>query len=590
MGRTIFSLGTAGTEQVQDVVGAMLQNASGVTWTYNDGAGTITPAVDHGGLGGLTDDDHTGYARLAGRASGQILYGGTAASENLRLDGTSHVTAGYVYTLNSYWGVGTATPSYPGHIYQATANCDLLIETGSATATAGLRLKNSDRHWLIYNNGSTSETLVIRDVTAGIDRFNVSTVGGQGYIFTLNAYIGYGIAAPVSPLHLHNTSAASIYMYFTNSNTGSTTADGTNFGLSAAGALILDQRENQPINMYTQDTLRFMIDGSGNAGFITSDVEAWDASFFGFHLGSHASILAQRASSVVWLASNQYYASGARYYRATGATTEITLTAGDGYIRSAASGTIDTTITNYERMYWLGADGATSSGESATATSIYVRKNSGTSRSINAAGTVNASGADYAEYMVKNATCGIIAKGDVCGVDANGKLTDKYDEAKSFVVKSTDPSYVGGDIWGTPEAIGETGFDYNVQEELIPPPTKLLDSEGVPRDPTPEELAAIAAKNVVIQAEMTRRARIRSKIETARARVDRIAFCGQVPVNGVVGAQPGDFLIPLRTGTGGISAAAVTPGLVTFAQYRNRLGVVYKIAQDGRPIIAVRSG
>lgn len=51
---------------------------------------------DHGLLSGLTDDDHTQYARLAGRATGQVLQGGTAASETLTLSSTANATKGNV--------------------------------------------------------------------------------------------------------------------------------------------------------------------------------------------------------------------------------------------------------------------------------------------------------------------------------------------------------------------------------------------------------------------------------------------------------------------------------------------------------------
>lgn len=42
-------------------------------------------ASDHGALTGLGDDDHSQYALLAGRASGQTLNGGTSANEDLVL-------------------------------------------------------------------------------------------------------------------------------------------------------------------------------------------------------------------------------------------------------------------------------------------------------------------------------------------------------------------------------------------------------------------------------------------------------------------------------------------------------------------------
>jgi len=55
-------------------------------------AGSVGSTVqDHGSLGGLTDDDHTQYALLAGRASGQVLIGGTAVTDGLTLQTTSGV-------------------------------------------------------------------------------------------------------------------------------------------------------------------------------------------------------------------------------------------------------------------------------------------------------------------------------------------------------------------------------------------------------------------------------------------------------------------------------------------------------------------
>jgi hypothetical protein len=150
-----------------------------------------------------------------------------------------------------------------------------------------------------------------------------------------------------------------------------------------------------------------------------------------------------------------------------------------------------------------------------------------TLRSINAGGTVNASGADYAEYMVKCSDF-VLAKGDVAGIDANGKLTNVFADAVSFVVKSTDPSYVGNDKWG-------------------------VDLEG-------------------------------DALEAARQLVDRIAFAGQVPVN-VTGAKAGDYIVPVVDGTGikGISVSKPT-----FDQYQLAVGKVIAIDADGRARIIVK--
>ena len=78
-------------------------------------SGVVLPAgVDHGGLGGIADDDHTQYALLAGRATGQNLYGGIAANEDITIEGTSHATKTTSYVIlqptAGNVGIGTVSP------------------------------------------------------------------------------------------------------------------------------------------------------------------------------------------------------------------------------------------------------------------------------------------------------------------------------------------------------------------------------------------------------------------------------------------------------------------------------------------------
>ncbi|MFA6082665.1 MAG: hypothetical protein WC773_04655 [Patescibacteria group bacterium] len=92
--------------------------------------------LDHGlALTGLTDDDHTQYALLAGRSGGQTLIGGTAAGDDLILRATSGVGVGseaIIFQLGSNGanevlratransqgqiGINTVTPVSPLHI------------------------------------------------------------------------------------------------------------------------------------------------------------------------------------------------------------------------------------------------------------------------------------------------------------------------------------------------------------------------------------------------------------------------------------------------------------------------------------------
>ena len=192
-----------------------------------------------------------------------------------------------------------------------------------------------------------------------------------------------------------------------------------------------------------------------------------------------------------------------------------------------------------------------SGGGSAAATGYLIRKNSSTSRSINAAGTINASGADYAEYE-KNGGL-VIAKGSIVGFTAEGVLTLTYADAVRFGVKSTSPSYVGGDTWGNEDAVGERPV--------------------MPRDPTDEQKAQHATDTEAFNV----------RLEAARATVDRIAYSGKVPCN-VTGATPGDYIVATDEG-GAIAGKAIANP--TFEQYRNAVGRVNKVLSDGRAEIAV---
>lgn len=64
---------------------------------HNHSASDGGAQVDHGELLGRTDDDHTQYLLIAGRAGGQTARGGTAPGDDLTIISTSNATKGDVY-------------------------------------------------------------------------------------------------------------------------------------------------------------------------------------------------------------------------------------------------------------------------------------------------------------------------------------------------------------------------------------------------------------------------------------------------------------------------------------------------------------
>lgn len=346
------------------------------------------------------------------------------------------------------------------------------------------------------------------------------------------------------------------------------TINGTSTG---SGGLISTGDDSGILNIQTNETTAITVDASQNVG-IGVTPSAWTSASVA-QLGARGSVWFYSAGSM-HMSLNAYSVAGVDKYIQTDTAADYYQYAGGHFFRYAASGTAGNNISwttgmtldssgnvgigglpenSTQRLYVQGNKSSQGSGSNdsfikltgASGTSQFqfmriddgnyngaacgfsLGRNSSTSRSINAGGTVNASGADYAEYMTKAGSF-TVAKGDVVGVNAQGKLTNVFAEAIAFVVKSTDPSYVGGDTWG-------------------------IELEG-------------------------------NELEVARQTVDRIAFSGQVPVN-VTGATAGQYIIPVND-NGAIKGQAVSNP--TFEQYQIAVGKVIAIESDGRAKIIVK--
>lgn len=95
---------------------------------------------------------------------------------------------------------------------------------------------------------------------------------------------------------------------------------------------------------------------------------------------------------------------------------------------------------------FYGVSGGSPNGANAA---LRILKDAGTNRSINAAGTVNVNGADFAERVRRAEGVDPLVPGAVVGFDHDGRITDRWADALSFAVISTDPGFVGNDIHDT---------------------------------------------------------------------------------------------------------------------------------------------
>ena len=535
------NLGIGTTSPGQPLHVSKNQNAS--TWAYvsNTTAGTGSAA---GFL--FASDVVTGAIQAVSSLNTGL---GNNNSLWIRTIGAYPITLGTNSTVqmtldsSGNLGIGATSPAKKLDVYLGT------------TGTVGQYLRNTTINLLSQIDGTTSAQFGTETshplvfLTANTERARIDSSGN----------LGIGTTSP--SFRLHAVSSAAVVSRIGSSGGSGAFINFIDSGASPSVAPSVGAIGNSLVFMGDGSTAeRARIDSSGNVGIGTSS----PVSRLEIKNTTDNTALTVTSSYEASLQLVNGGGSEVSVINAGGSNNLSLRTANTERARIDSSGNFNATSSNATGSHKLSKGSATARfqlqvgesypvnfyegsayGFSATATVIEVSKNNATSRSINAGGTVNASGADYAEYMTKAGDF-TIAKGDVVGIDAQGKLTNVFADAISFMVKSTDPSYVGGDVWGSEEALGLT---------------------------KPTDESTQAEKDA-----------FNAALEVARQAVDRIAFAGQVPVN-VMGATAGQYIIPVND-NGAIKGEAVSNP--TFEQYQTAVGKVIAIESDGRAKIIVK--
>ena len=447
---------------------------------------------------------------------------GSNVAERMRIDSSGNI------------GIGTTSPSANLHLKDGSGNTEIKLQGGASTANdviAFLNSAGSTRGNITYD---TDNDFVLFNVNTS-ERMRI-TNGGDLVLNSTSARV-YNGHTPKLSIQGTNFSQSTLaitsnsngtdgaYLFFVKQRSGSvggSTAPSNGDLVGQFRYLAGDGTDTQ------SEVANISVNIDGTPG---SNDTPGRITFATTNDGGNASTERMRITNAGHVHIGNGHGNANHRINGNGFTQGQTFLVVSAYSSSAQ----DTAI-------FFGVDSA---GGNTASCGLKLGRNSSNLRSLNAGGTLNASGSDYAEYMTKSSDF-TLAKGAICGINAEGKLTNKFSESISFVVKSTDPSYVGGDTWGSEDILGKKPKDKS--SEL----------------PAYEE-----------------------KMEAARKMVDRIAFSGQVPVN-VTGTTPGQHIIPTLGTDDSITGVAKAEASLSMAEYISSVGKVIALESDGRARIIVK--
>ncbi len=467
------------------------------------------------------------------------------------------------------------------NLTSAEASNLFITFTGAITADINVVMPAGVRHNFIHNDTTGAHTLTVK-TAAGT---GVAVVQGKRALLECD---GTNVVSGVNSLNSLELATTLSVLGIATFADGTVGAPGISFGADTDSGIYRIGANEIGVAVNGAKVLDIATTGLGVTGVLSvtgnttlASVDIGGASTFTGQVNINNNAILANAKQLLWKNAGgsgtpggfQLNASDSLDVISGGSVVANFSAAGHFSVNGAAGGsTVSIKATGIEGVFDLQASASTllytgagtltySGGESSAASTLFIRRESVQNRSISASGTINASGADYAEYERKASLITTFAKGEIVGFDANGQLVPPA-IAVSFGVKSSSPSYVGGDCWGGEAQVG-------VRPQYPPRLEEDTDESFAVRLSQYE--SALAA--------------FEATLEAARQEVDRIAYSGKVPVN-VTGAAPGNLIV---ADNGGEAWDLVSDATVPdwFKKYLRSIGRVRRVLPDGRAQIAV---
>ena len=396
--------------------------------TGDTGATGSTGSTGVQGITGATGEDlltHWTITGNAGTVPGTNFIGTTDPADFVFKTNSTE----YMRLLsNGNVGIGTAAPAALLHLWgQNGVEMRLTgdVETPSTLRFTGGGGNITEGFGITYTNGGDTyiDNVYVDPIqTKPAIRFRTNAFSSpiNAMTITFNGNVGIGTTSPSAPFQVNDN---------TDNDGISTSFIGRALNLSDPRSYFIFQHQN------------IISGGDGEWWGLAIDPASKD---FAIHKSSYQDFIRlTNSTGDVLLAPNSGNVG-------IGTTTPVTALdvykANTGVGQSNVGGLIFQVLDGLNRPAIQAGGNIDGIVPNSTGAAIYVRQQNGTGRSINASGTINASGADYAEYFYQ-ANPGTLEKTDVVCLSADGKVRKCQDGDVCIGIVSTAPGFVGNDIY-----------------------------------------------------------------------------------------------------------------------------------------------